>query len=146
MPTHRNPADRADASHGDQVGGLSIHIRLSPAPTIMIAMNASHPQDTTRRSSALLTDKYELTMLDAAIKDGTADRQVSFEVFARRLPGQRRYGVVAGTDRVLRTVRDFVFTDEQLEYLDFLSDETIEYLRNYRFSGHIDGYLSLIHI
>ena len=106
----------------------------------MFAMNASHPQDTTRRSSALLTDKYELTMLDAAIKDGTADRQVSFEVFARRLPGQRRYGVVAGTDRVLRTVRDFVFTDEQLEYLDFLSDETIEYLRNYRFSGHIDGY------
>lgn len=140
MPTHRNPANRAEASYGDQVGGLSIHIRLSPAPTIMFAMNASHPQDTTRRSSALLTDKYELTMLDAAIKDGTADRQVSFEVFARRLPGQRRYGVVAGTDRVLRTVRDFVFTDEQLEYLDFLSDETIDYLRNYRFSGHIDGY------
>ena len=103
-------------------------------------MTASPSPELDRRSSALLTDKYELTMLDAAIKDGTANRQVTFEVFARRLPGQRRYGVVAGTARVLSTVRDFVFTDDQLAYLDFLSDDTIEYLRNYRFTGHIDGY------
>nr|WP_268907387.1 nicotinate phosphoribosyltransferase [Corynebacterium urogenitale] len=93
-----------------------------------------------KRSSALLTDKYELTMLEAALKDGSAHRQCSFEVFTRRLPNERRYGVVAGTARVLRAVRDFVFTDEQLEDLDFLSQETIDYLRDYRFTGHIDGY------
>lgn len=92
------------------------------------------------RSSALLTDMYELTMLEAAIKDGTVDRPVAFEVFTRRLPNERRYGVVAGTARVLRAVRDFVFTDEQVDKLDFLNDATKEYLRDYRFTGDIDGY------
>ncbi|QNH95672.1 nicotinate phosphoribosyltransferase [Corynebacterium anserum] len=92
------------------------------------------------RSSALLTDKYELTMLEAALKDGTAHRTCAFEVFTRRLPNERRYGVVAGIPRVLCAIRDFVFTEEQLAELDFLSPETIDYLRNYRFTGDIDGY------
>ena len=65
------------------------------------------------RSSALLTDKYELTMLEAALQDGTAEKQCAFEVFTRRLPNERRYGVVAGTERVLRAIRDFVFTEAQ---------------------------------
>ena len=61
------------------------------------------------RSTALLTDKYELTMLQAALRDGSANRQVTCEVFGRRLPNERRYGVVAGTERVLRAVEDFRF-------------------------------------
>ncbi|WP_311489147.1 nicotinate phosphoribosyltransferase [uncultured Corynebacterium sp.] len=93
------------------------------------------------RSSALLTDKYELTMLEAALQDGTAEKQCAFEVFTRRLPNERRYGVVAGTERVLRAIRDFVFTEAQLENLDFLQPETLEYLRTYRFRGQVDGYL-----
>ncbi|MEL4164066.1 nicotinate phosphoribosyltransferase [Corynebacterium bovis] len=83
---------------------------------------------------------YELTMLDAALRDGTAHRACAFEVFTRRLPNERRYGVVAGTARVLRAVRDFVFTPEQLAELDFLSPEALEYLRDFRFRGRIDGY------
>ncbi|MDU3176146.1 MAG: nicotinate phosphoribosyltransferase, partial [Corynebacterium striatum] len=79
-------------------------------------------------------------MLQAALKDGSAHRQVTCEVFARRLPNERRYGVVAGTERVLRAVRDFQFTAQQLAQMDFLDEQTKEYLRNYRFSGHIDGY------
>ena len=47
-------------------------------------------------SPALMTDMYEYTMLDAALKDGTADRKCVFEVFTRHLPEGRRYGVVAG--------------------------------------------------
>lgn len=92
------------------------------------------------RSTSLLTDKYELTMLQAALNDGTAHRQCSFEVFARRLPNERRYGVVAGTARVLKAVQDFIFTEKQLADLDFLNDQTLEFLRSYRFSGTIDGY------
>ncbi|MCI6205616.1 MAG: nicotinate phosphoribosyltransferase [Corynebacterium glucuronolyticum] len=92
------------------------------------------------KSSALFTDMYELTMLQASLRDGTANRQCAFEVFTRRLTNQRRYGVVAGTTRVLEAVKDFVFSEEQLASLDFLDEETIEYLRNYRFSGDIDGY------
>lgn len=79
-------------------------------------------------------------MLQASLADGTAHRQCTFEVFARRLPGERRYGVVAGTARVLRAIRDFVFTEKQLESLDFLDERTLDYLRNYRFAGSIDGY------
>lgn len=92
------------------------------------------------RSTSLLTDMYELTMLQAALRDGTAHRECAFEVFARRLPNERRYGVVAGTARVLRAVQDFVFTEDQLEHLSFLDEQTLEYLRHYRFTGQIDGY------
>ena len=95
----------------------------------------SHPE-----STALLTDKYELTMLQASLRDGTADRRCAFEVFGRRLPNERRYGVVGGTGRVLDAIQRFRFTDVQLATLDFLDDATLEYLRNYRFSGTIDGY------
>ncbi|AHI23495.1 nicotinate phosphoribosyltransferase [Corynebacterium vitaeruminis DSM 20294] len=83
---------------------------------------------------------YELTMLKSALADGTAFRQCTFEVFARRLQNERRYGVVAGTPRVLEAVTDFVFTEEQLASLTFLDERTLDYLRGYRFSGQIDGY------
>ncbi|WP_025253488.1 nicotinate phosphoribosyltransferase [Corynebacterium vitaeruminis] len=95
---------------------------------------------TANTSTALLTDMYELTMLKSALADGTAFRQCTFEVFARRLQNERRYGVVAGTPRVLEAVTDFVFTEEQLASLTFLDERTLDYLRGYRFSGQIDGY------
>ena len=79
-------------------------------------------------------------MLQSALADGTAHRQCTFEVFARRLPNERRYGVVAGTARVLDAVKNFRFTAEQLKSLNFLDVATKDYLRNYRFAGQIDGY------
>lgn len=91
-------------------------------------------------STALLTDMYELTMLQASLADGTASRRCTFEVFSRRLPNGRRYGVVAGTARVIDAIERFRFTEEQLESLVFLDDRTLEYLRDYRFRGSIDGY------
>ncbi|OZB50796.1 MAG: nicotinate phosphoribosyltransferase [Cellulomonas sp. 14-74-6] len=94
-------------------------------------------------STALLTDRYELTMLQAALADGTADRRCVFEVFTRRLPPGRRYGVVAGTGRVLDAVRDFRFDDEQLDWLAaerVVDERTLEYLRDYRFTGDVVGY------
>ena len=65
-------------------------------------------------TAALLTDNYELTMLAAALRDGTAHRRASFEVFARRLPFGRRYGVVAGTARFLSALAEFRFDDAAL--------------------------------
>ncbi|QDZ43607.1 nicotinate phosphoribosyltransferase [Corynebacterium sp. sy039] len=83
---------------------------------------------------------YELTMLQSALVDGTAHRSSVFEVFARRLQNERRYGVVAGTARVLEALSRFQFTQEQLDSLTFLDDKTLDYLSNYRFTGDIDGY------
>lgn len=79
-------------------------------------------------------------MLESALRDGTAERKATFEVFARKLPSERRYGVVAGIPRVLEAIRDYYFTDDQLETLSFLSPATAEYLKEFRFSGSIDGY------
>jgi nicotinate phosphoribosyltransferase len=89
----------------------------------------------------LLTDKYELTMLAAALHDGSAHRRATFEIFARRLPDGRRYGVVAGTARFVEMLAQFTFDDETLAALsDFLDPETLAYLSDYRFSGDVDGY------
>ena len=92
-------------------------------------------------SPALLTDKYELTMLAAALRDGYAQRRTTFEVFARRLPDGRRYGVLAGTGRFLAALGDFVFDHAALATVaDFCDPATLDYLRGYRFRGDIDGY------
>src|SRR5574337_1817856 len=93
------------------------------------------------RCGGLLTDKYELTMLAAALRDGTADRSTTFELFARRLPEGRRYGVVAGTDRFLEALPEFGFDDTALASLTaFLDPDTLRYLRDFRFRGDVDGY------
>lgn len=92
-------------------------------------------------TTALLTDKYELTMLAAALHDGTAHRRTTFELFARRLPEGRRYGVVAGTERFLESLSQFTFDDDALGMLaEFLDPATMDYLANYRFGGDVDGY------
>jgi len=94
-------------------------------------------------STALLTDRYELTMLDAALRDGTADRHCVFELFARRLSGGRRFGVVAGTGRLLSLLREFRFGEDELRFLrdeHVVSAETVRYLESYRFGGTITGY------
>ncbi|WP_125774070.1 nicotinate phosphoribosyltransferase [Antribacter gilvus] len=96
-----------------------------------------------RSSVALLTDRYELTMLQAALADGTAHRHCVFEVFTRRLPPGRRYGVLAGTGRVLEALPHFRFADEELEFLERTGiddSRTLDYLAGYRFNGSIRGY------
>ncbi|KKK02339.1 nicotinate phosphoribosyltransferase [Micromonospora sp. HK10] len=92
---------------------------------------------------ALLTDHYELTMVSAALRDGTADRRCVFEVFSRRLPAGRRYGVVAGTGRLIELIRDFRFQPEEIDFLrrtGVVDDRAAEWLAGYRFTGDIDGY------
>jgi len=93
--------------------------------------------------TALYTDHYELTMVSAALRDGTADRRCVFEVFARRLPPGRRYGVVAGTRRLLDALAEFRFGDAEIAYLrdaQVVDSETAAWLAGYRFTGDIDGY------
>ena len=92
-------------------------------------------------STALLTDQYELTMLLAALAAGCADRRCTFEVFARRLPRGRRYGVVAGVERVLEAVSEFRFDAAALHHLEPVLDRrTLDHLADWRFDGDIDGY------
>jgi len=94
-------------------------------------------------STSLLTDHYELTMLQAALFSGAARRRCVFEVFPRRLPEGRRYGVVAGTGRLLQAVRAFRFGGAEIERLrsvDVVNSQTLDFLSDYRFTGNISGY------
>jgi nicotinate phosphoribosyltransferase len=94
-------------------------------------------------TTALLTDHYELTMVRAALRAGTANRRCIFELFARRLPEGRRYGVVGGVGRALRALRHFRFDDESLRFLrdrEVVDEAVADWLANYEFSGDIWGY------
>jgi nicotinate phosphoribosyltransferase len=94
-------------------------------------------------STALLTDHYELTMLQAALRSGAAHRRSVFEVFARRLPDGRRYGVVAGTGRLLDAIEAFRFDDAELAHLaasNVVDRATLDWLAGYQFTGTVWGY------
>ena len=67
--------------------------------------------------TGLLTDHYELTMLAGALRSGAASRRAVFEVFARHLPYGRRYGVVAGTGRLLDALEQFRFGQDDIGFL-----------------------------
>ena len=94
-------------------------------------------------STALFTDRYELTMLAAALADGTAQRRCTFEVFGRRLPAGRRFGVAAGLGRLIPAICDFRFSGDELDALaaaGVIDERTAGYLAQYRFTGDISGY------
>ena len=96
-----------------------------------------------RPSTALLTDRYELTMLQSALASGAYSRECVFEVFARGLPAGRRYGVVAGTARVLDAIEAFRFGDPELAWLEenaVVDARTLDWLARYRFRGSVLGY------
>ena len=94
-------------------------------------------------STALLTDHYELTMLRASLLAGTAHRRSVFELFPRRLPAGRRYGVVAGVQRALDALELFCFDEPELAFLadrQVVDERTLEHLAEWRFRGDIWGY------
>jgi nicotinate phosphoribosyltransferase len=94
-------------------------------------------------STALLTDRYELTMLDAARQAGTADTPAVFEVSTRRLPPGRRFGVFAGLGRLLEAIESFCFGPEELEWLartDVVTPGTLEWLAGFSFAGDVHSY------
>lgn len=94
-------------------------------------------------TTSLLTDQYELTMVQAAMESGRAMRKTVFEVFSRRLPEGRRYGVVGGTGRVLEAIQNFRFGDDELRFVrdrKLVDARTLNWLEGFRFTGNIRGY------
>ncbi|QSB05907.1 nicotinate phosphoribosyltransferase [Natronoglycomyces albus] len=99
--------------------------------------------DSVHTPTPLRTDHYEFTMLEAALAGHNGDKQCVFEVFSRRLSSGRRYGVVAGIARLAEAIETFRFSEETLDFLrrdNVVARSTIDWLRDYRFSGDIDVY------
>ncbi|TXG78540.1 nicotinate phosphoribosyltransferase [Candidatus Dojkabacteria bacterium] len=92
---------------------------------------------------ATKTDFYEITMLQAALDSGMANKKATFELFTRSLPEGRGYGVVAGVSRAIDAVMNFCFSDDDLNFLAMqpnIKQSTIDFLKDYRFSGSIYSY------
>ncbi|HET7399009.1 MAG TPA: nicotinate phosphoribosyltransferase [Intrasporangium sp.] len=117
--------------------------RPAPPPAPRPASDPASDPGPRSPSTALLTDHYELTMLQAALASGEADRRCVFEAFSRRLPDGRRYGVVGGTGRLLEALESFRFGEDELAFLaerEVVNQTTLDYLADYRFTGDITGY------
>jgi nicotinate phosphoribosyltransferase len=94
-----------------------------------------------RAVRALLTDMYQLTMLDAYVREGLHEEAV-FELSVRRLPPGRRFLVAAGLEQALQYLEQLHVDDEALLWLrghDGFAPQTIDYLRGMRFSGDVDA-------
>ena len=94
-------------------------------------------------STALFTDHYELTMLEAALRAGRAGHRVTFEVFTRALPNGRSYGVFCGIGRLVPALERFRFGKPEIDWLrdaGVVNDRTLEWLSAYRFAGDVHAY------
>lgn len=95
----------------------------------------------TPSAPALLTDLYQLTMLQAYF-DGGMTKTASFEFFVRRLPEQRNFLVAAGLEQVLDYLETLRFSDEELAWLagcGRFHREFIDWLATLRFTGDVDA-------
>ncbi|MBQ7507635.1 MAG: nicotinate phosphoribosyltransferase [Lachnospiraceae bacterium] len=87
----------------------------------------------------LMTDLYEMTMMQGYFKTGNRRRAV-FDTFYRRNPCDGGYSIMAGLDQVIEYIENLHFGEEDLEYLRGLKifdEDFLNYLSNFRFSGDI---------
>jgi nicotinate phosphoribosyltransferase len=90
-------------------------------------------------TSPLLTDLYQLTMLEAYVQGGMREQAV-FELFVRRLPDTRAFLIACGLESCLAYLEDLHFTKEELDYLagtGRFSSDLIDYLTAFRFTGNV---------
>ena len=91
------------------------------------------------RNLTLLTDFYELTMMNGYLKCGTAERKAVFDVFYRGVGGFS-YAVAAGLEQVVEYVENLHFSDDDIEYLRSLNqfgEDFLTALKNFKFTGDI---------
>ena len=87
----------------------------------------------------LLTDLYELTMMQGYFKNPT-DQVVVFDAFYRQNPCDGGYAIAAGLEQVIEYIRDLHFSPDDVEYLrglNLFDDDFLEYLRGFHFTGDI---------
>ena len=93
-----------------------------------------------KRNLTMLCDFYELTMINGYHKAGMSDKIVYFDVFYRKNPDGGGYAIAAGLEQIVEYIQDLRFTDEDIEYLrekKYFSEEFLEYLKSFKFSGDI---------
>ena len=93
-----------------------------------------------KRNLTMLCDYYELTMSNGYFVNGMREKIVYFDVFYRNNPDNGGYAVVAGLEQIIEYIKDLHFDESDIEYLrgrGCFSEEFLDYLRNFKFSGDI---------
>ena len=88
----------------------------------------------------MLCDFYELTMGNGYFSTPMRDRICYFDVFYRNVPDNGGFAIAAGLEQVIEYIRDLHFSEEDIEYLRgrrMFSEEFLQYLRTFRFTGDI---------
>ena len=88
----------------------------------------------------MLCDFYELTMGNGYFQAGLQDRITYFDVFFRNVPDNGGFAVCAGLEQLVRYIQDLHFDEEDIAFLrdkHLFSEEFLDYLRNFRFTGDI---------
>lgn len=91
--------------------------------------------------SPLLTDLYQLNMMQAYVDNGQT-APATFDFFVRRLPRRRAFLLAAGLEQVVEFLEDLRFSDEDLAFLrktGRFRDNLIDYLASFRFTGDVDA-------
>ena len=92
------------------------------------------------RNLTMMTDFYELTMSQAYFKAGKKDEIAVFDAFYRKNPLDGGYGLMGGVDKIIDFIKNIKFTSEDIEYLrgtGQFTEDFLEYLRNFKFTGSI---------
>lgn len=93
-----------------------------------------------KQNLTLMTDLYELTMMQGYFRNKDRNETVIFDAFYRSNPMDSGYAVCAGLEQVIEYINDLHFSEEDLTYLRGLGifdEDFLEYLRDFRFSGDI---------
>ena len=93
-----------------------------------------------KRNLTMLCDYYELTMANGYHSCGIKDKIVYFDVFYRDNPDNGGFAVAAGLEQIVEYINDLHFDDDDIAYLrskKCFSEEFIEYLKNFKFTGDI---------
>jgi len=93
-----------------------------------------------QRNLTLLTDLYELTMMQGYFKEKDANETVVFDMFYRTNPHGNGFAICAGLQQVIEYIEDLHFDDSDIEYLrslDMFEEDFLSYLNEFRFTGNI---------
>ena len=88
----------------------------------------------------MLCDFYELTMSQGYFSAGYKDRIAYFDLFFRRCPDGGGFAIAAGLEQIVQYIQELHFAQEDIEYLrsrNLFSEEFLEYLANFKFTGDI---------
>ena len=93
-----------------------------------------------KRNLTLLTDLYELTMMQGYFRNAHANANVIFDAFYRKNPDGNGFAISCGLEQIIELIKNLHFSKEDIDYLDSLNifdKDFLEYLADFKFTGDV---------